>query len=489
MRHTEGSFNGTYSDMATEPHVKEVKGPGGVRNVVRKESALVRWSLTRHITGEMTTKLQEMFESAPSLKDDESQKKKHKELNKSTMTRDEKDLNKLITHVKESMINPFDKEELIKHEDVLVHIGTGRHASPEVQASLLNCVKTGQDKMDKFVNDTLHTEGTVNFHDPLKRSKILTFASMTKKVKLKGSNGTMKLAHTSPELIFRRSLAISKHRSDLEILDVLSLPTGGPPPVYFSEDGLMRKPSNKADLMHVLEVEINSPTTWPAHPKAETVLAIDFSVLIQKLFRVHKPKTFDKMGDLILKYLISACYRCTIIIVACDVYCSADDTKEYERRRRNCNLQADPFTVIGASAIPNWSTFGSLPENKNRLNEFLCVFIEHKKESLPEGCELLLGGGFSDHTVTKKITCHDSTIVPELKSIQLEADCRIFSMLNYPNDYFKTKGVMGKAIIYTIDSDIGIIATHHYMHYESLGKLWIETGSSTGTKDSTSPCT
>ena len=121
VRFTEGSFNGTYSDMATERHVKEVKGPGGVTNVTRQEAALVRWSLTRHITGEMTTKLQDMFESASSLKDDALPKKiKHKELNKSSMTRDEKDLNKLITHVKESMINPFDKEELIKHEDVLV---------------------------------------------------------------------------------------------------------------------------------------------------------------------------------------------------------------------------------------------------------------------------------------------------------------------------------------------------------------------------------
>ena len=32
---TKGSFNATYTDMATEHHVKEVKGPGGLKNVIR----------------------------------------------------------------------------------------------------------------------------------------------------------------------------------------------------------------------------------------------------------------------------------------------------------------------------------------------------------------------------------------------------------------------------------------------------------------------
>ena len=41
--------------MATEHHVKEVKGPGGVKNVIQKEPALVHWSLIRHITGEFSS--------------------------------------------------------------------------------------------------------------------------------------------------------------------------------------------------------------------------------------------------------------------------------------------------------------------------------------------------------------------------------------------------------------------------------------------------
>ena len=63
------------------------------------------------------------------------------------MRRDEKDVAKIISHVKENMVNPFSIVETSRNEDVLVNIGTGRHASKEVQTSLLNCVKTGENSV------------------------------------------------------------------------------------------------------------------------------------------------------------------------------------------------------------------------------------------------------------------------------------------------------------------------------------------------------
>ena len=57
VRHTKGSFNAVPTDMATEHHVKEMKGPGGVKNATRNEPALMRWSLIRHVTGEYSAQL------------------------------------------------------------------------------------------------------------------------------------------------------------------------------------------------------------------------------------------------------------------------------------------------------------------------------------------------------------------------------------------------------------------------------------------------
>ena len=48
-----GSFNGIWSDMATEKTVmKNAKGNGGIVGLSRKKPALIRWTLTRHIAAQ-----------------------------------------------------------------------------------------------------------------------------------------------------------------------------------------------------------------------------------------------------------------------------------------------------------------------------------------------------------------------------------------------------------------------------------------------------
>ena len=111
-----------------------------------------------------------------------------------------------------------------------------------------------------------------------------------------------------------------------------------------------------------------------------------------------------------------------IVLLSCDLYC-----KEYERRQRNSNLQSDPFTVIGGFAIPKWSPFIDLPENKKNLNEFICNYIESRRDKLPQGSDLLISGGYSDTSITKKLSRAEVTVLDDMKSNQLESDCRIFS--------------------------------------------------------------
>ena len=65
------------------------------------------------------------------------------------MKRDERDVNLLISHVKSNMSNPFDMEG--EQSEVLINISTGRHATPSMQHSLLNCVTIGKEKVDSFI--------------------------------------------------------------------------------------------------------------------------------------------------------------------------------------------------------------------------------------------------------------------------------------------------------------------------------------------------
>ena len=52
IRQKAGSFNGLWSDMATEKTIiKDSKSNGGIVGLTRKKSALIRWNITRHIVG------------------------------------------------------------------------------------------------------------------------------------------------------------------------------------------------------------------------------------------------------------------------------------------------------------------------------------------------------------------------------------------------------------------------------------------------------
>ena len=116
------------------------------------------------------------------------------------------------------MRNPFNKENY-----VLINTSTGLHASREVQSSLLNCVNNNNAKVHAFINGALDSVGTINFYESTKQTQLVTFAHMTKKIKLK-SKGGFKLAHTSPQLIMRRSLAIIIYRPELTLLNIMAYP-------------------------------------------------------------------------------------------------------------------------------------------------------------------------------------------------------------------------------------------------------------------------
>ena len=120
VRHIKGSFNAVPTDTSTEHHVKEMKGPGGVKNVTRNEPALMRWSLIRHVTGEYSAQLTKQIHSV------DKKERKHPE-EKATLKRDEQDINQFLSHVHSNMINPFTKDS--EYVEVLVNISTGLHAN------------------------------------------------------------------------------------------------------------------------------------------------------------------------------------------------------------------------------------------------------------------------------------------------------------------------------------------------------------------------
>ena len=196
-----GVFNGIWSDMATEKTIiKDSKGNGGIVGLTRKKSALIRWTLTRHVLGYFSS---EMRDRAGLAKDGDAA---HDETKAASMNRDEQQVSDLIDHITTKMTNPFDVDV---HPSSLINISSGLHASKEVQDSLLSSITDGTKMAESFIDGSLSNGNSVSFYNPIPKSKLKSFEDMTKKSKLKCRSGDTLNVHINPELIFRRALVLA----------------------------------------------------------------------------------------------------------------------------------------------------------------------------------------------------------------------------------------------------------------------------------------
>ena len=65
----------------------------------------------------------------------------HEEMKQTALKRDEEQVQAIVIHLNETMIDPFDIEA---HPPCLMNISTGMHATREVQDSLLSAVNEGE---------------------------------------------------------------------------------------------------------------------------------------------------------------------------------------------------------------------------------------------------------------------------------------------------------------------------------------------------------
>ena len=89
--------------MTTEHKIKELKRPGGLKYIFKKDSAMVHYSNTRHITGDWAIKIKER--AHPKNKGKGVQM--HKDEGESAMVQDDSNVCKLVDHINNHMQNPF----------------------------------------------------------------------------------------------------------------------------------------------------------------------------------------------------------------------------------------------------------------------------------------------------------------------------------------------------------------------------------------------
>ena len=469
VRETSGTFTGTTSDMATEHKIKELKGPAGLKHISTKKSAMIRFSLTRHITGDWSTYIKERAHPKNTEKP-----QLHKEEGKTAMVQGDECVRKLVSQINNNMWNPFKTDGDLPN--VLINISTGMHATPEVEKDLLDCVKTGKKKFEIFVERSLSAEGQGNFHDPIKKSNLKTFKGLNKSMKINTSQGVKEMK-INPEMIFRRSIALTRFRSDLSLLSLLSLPTGGAPLSIFYEDGLMRKPI-KADLAHMLEEGISHSNSWPeCHPNM-SVYVVDISVHLHKTPAQHFCKTFGELIEHLLLKILKYFSHVNIVICVFDQYNDPNDVKAYERRRRATGGHKK-YNVKETTALPKWNQFLEVDDNKMKFNEVMSeYFVKNAPSKMKDNQRLILTGGFEDGTLTKEIKNNSIIELPHMKTNQLEADYRMIFMANQIHNEFINSNTKGTIIFYSTDTDVLVLACHHAPQFFNADVFW-ETGTTT----------
>ena len=121
VHNTCGGFIGTPSDMGTEHKIKELKGPSGLRHIAKKKTAMVRYSLTRHITVDWATQIKDR-----AWQNDIDGGQSHKDQGKAAMVRDDENVSKMVDQITNNMHNPLKSGS--DTLEVLINISIGIHA-------------------------------------------------------------------------------------------------------------------------------------------------------------------------------------------------------------------------------------------------------------------------------------------------------------------------------------------------------------------------
>ena len=88
-------------------------------------------------------------------------------------------------------------------------------------------------------------------------------------------------AAISPEVVFRRALSLARCRDDVSMATVIGHLIGPVPMVIFHADGTMRK-TNKAELGHQLEAQVERVPEFPQNTTTTTVNIRDVMVVMME---------------------------------------------------------------------------------------------------------------------------------------------------------------------------------------------------------------
>ena len=271
---SEHSFSQVWTDMALEETVNlESKTRGGIVGISKNPAALDRWFLTCHERAAVTAATKQMCGFQ-----ENSRIGSHKESGGPRKIRDEMDVQKVVAVFKDSMVNPFDLSWEDDEPAPLLNIATGVVMPPEQTDQLVGAKQTGAARVKEFVSKRLDSDA-ISFWEKITKANVTTFASLSKKVKLKRAE-EKELTINADRSLFGPLLVVAKSR-DIDLREVLSYELSNVRYALAHPDGSLRK-TTKSFLLAELESVSPSLGRLP-RSELEAAFIFDGMALLQSL--------------------------------------------------------------------------------------------------------------------------------------------------------------------------------------------------------------
>ena len=285
------SFSQVWTDMALEQSVNlDSKKHGGIIGITLKPDALERWFLTSHERAAITTATKEMC----GLQDSD-QIGTHKESSQNRMSRDEADVQKLISvFTSELMTNPFFLTQDTDGEVLpLLNIATGAVMPKDLTYNLIHAVDLGKCHMENFVEERLNSHSK-SFWDTVPQLKLKTFANLVQKTKTKTREEKIQVLNADRQLFGR--LVIAAKSRDVDLRDVLTYELSAVPFALAHSDGTLRA-NTKSALLELLETDTEKFQRLPISEPPQMIAFVIDAMAMVKMIKVVGVTTFGALAD------------------------------------------------------------------------------------------------------------------------------------------------------------------------------------------------
>ena len=417
-------FSKSETDKVIETTInKDTKTSGGTTGFSTNVNAVKRWELNASYRAAIRKCFHDHLHYQP-------QRSIHADLTSFRITKDEADIQSLLTTLTTLFINPFSSQPLLS-------FSTGILATDDVSHDMATAKERGKIAMDVFVDQRLSPEAEKSFFDPIKKQKLKTFTTMSKIKTFKVKDKTIPLKASSE--IFSKIAIIAQKRS-VDLKTVFCYPLGPLPWSLADAMGTLKKTS-KAALMHKLEGKIE-PTE---QIEGDYAMIIDGMAYVQQAN--VKNITYAEFATNLLQTILTISKNAKRIDVVFDVY-KEQSIKNIERGRRSRG-ELSFQKILPTTEIKQWSQFLSSIKNKNELIIFINDQWKLKTNSHRIGSRKLYVTCGQDVTL---ITNSIFLLQHDLASDQEEADTRMFVHAHHATSSFN------KVMISSPDTDVFVIA-------------------------------